>query len=496
MIQSKINTTREVCHNIHKKKLKLFRSQTSIKTNANVFSMCCSENIKFVLVMKNKLNLVAIRSIKFDFEFATFSNLILKPASRSALLLRYSRKYYSQRQARRHRGKMPINNSGNGEMLSAIEEMSDIYDAFAPHVDTTKLSGIADIVPLASASPAKKLQFKTFLEVQQTLQQGKKREVKLMIRENNWPIHSSIRSQLWPVLCAQHQIGKSMLDGFYWDMVNQVFGTTELPEKPIMLPPFVDSTHCLPYFLNKKGRAVADRIVSVLGYACPDITYSPSLYPITAILLHYMSEEECYHCLASLIAAKEKVFITQTKLLFEVTWKTVMQISKKHAKPAIMYLTRLCTGQKVERLFTDWMWWILSSLPFTHLVRVMDCFLHEGIKVFYRVALAILILFNKHSSSANSSVEWSTDSAKNDIDNAIPKFCKNIPVTPSKLLRTAFSIRNLRVFIKTEMVLKSKSVLTGPKQLVRSRSSDNLPTSQSQLNIQMMSHTLTIREVS
>ena len=82
-----------------------------------------------------------------------------------------------------------------------------------------------------------------------------------------------------------------MLDGFYWDMVNQVFGTTELPEKPIMLPPFVDSTHCLPYHLTKKGRAVADRVVSVLGFACPDITYSPSLYPVTAILLHFMSGE-------------------------------------------------------------------------------------------------------------------------------------------------------------------------------------------------------------
>lgn len=47
------------------------------------------------------------------------------------------------------------------------------------------------------------------------------------------------------------------------------------------------------------------------------------------------------------------------------------------------------------------------------------------------------------------------------------------------------------------MVLKSKSVLSGcSKQLVRSRSSDNLPSSQSQVNIQMMSHTLTIREVS
>lgn len=56
-----------------------------------------------------------------------------------------------------------------------------------------------------------------------------------------------------------------------------------------MLPPFVDSTHCLPYHLTRKGRAVADRVVTVLAYACPDITYSPALYPITALLLHFMS---------------------------------------------------------------------------------------------------------------------------------------------------------------------------------------------------------------
>lgn len=43
------------------------------------------------------------------------------------------------------------------------------------------------------------------------------------------------------------------------------------------------------------------------------------------------SEQECYDCLASLVAAKDKVFITQTKLLHEVTWKTVMQIANKHA---------------------------------------------------------------------------------------------------------------------------------------------------------------------
>lgn len=113
-------------------------------------------------------------------------------------------------------------------------------------------------------------------------------------------------------------------------------------------------------------------------------------------------------------------------------------------KSAILTLTRLCPGQKTERLFIDWCWWTLGALPFPHLVRVIDCYLHEGIKVLYRVTLAILIIFNKHSQSASSDSEWSAESLKNDIDNALPRFCKSIPVTPAKLLRTAFSIRNLR----------------------------------------------------
>lgn len=137
--------------------------------------------------------------------------------------------------------------------------------------------------------------------------------MKLIIRENAWPVNATIRSQLWPELCAQHQTNKDPLSLTYWESVNtvscpdvianmmsltslfnhnpQTFGTTELPDKPIMLPPFVDSTHCLPYHLTKKGRAVADRIVSVLYNDNPDITYSPTLYPICAVLLHFMTGE-------------------------------------------------------------------------------------------------------------------------------------------------------------------------------------------------------------
>lgn len=76
----------------------------------------------------------------------------------------------------------------------------------------------------------------------------------------------------------------------------------ELPEKPILLPPFVDSAHRLSYHLTRKGRSVTDRVVCVLGFACPDITYSPAVYPIAALLLHFMSGE-------SIPAPKPKTYV-------------------------------------------------------------------------------------------------------------------------------------------------------------------------------------------
>ncbi|XP_049822594.1 GTPase-activating protein skywalker-like isoform X2 [Aethina tumida] len=375
-------------------------------------------------------------------------------------------------------------------MPSVLEEMGG-EAVFTPLVDS---GGIQIVPPSPTARPLKTLQ-----DVKALLQQGKRQDLKHVLRNNAWPANHPIRQHLWILLCTQHQNGKgTMMEGFYREMVTQVFGSQDLPDKPMSLPPFVEPSHCQSYYMTHKGRNVTDRVVSVLGYACPDIVYSPTIYPICALLLHYMSEEDCYHCMASLVASKEKTFITQTKLLNEVTWKTVMQISKKHVKGATGFIQRHCTSSRAETIYKDWIWWIFQGLPFHHLIRVMDCFFHEGIKVFYRIAMAILILFHKSSSSSSS--EWQAEIQKNGIDGALNKFCKEIPVTPQKVLKVAFGIRGLstssicRIFIKTEMLLKSKHVIMNKPLLPKSRSTDNLPTSQSQTNIQMVSHTLTIRE--
>lgn len=72
----------------------------------------------------------------------------------------------------------------------------------------------------------------------------------------------------------------------------------------------------------------------------------------------------------------------------------------------------------------DCMWY------FFHLPRsksiIVEYFLFKK-QVFYRVAMAIVLLFYKHSSSSSS--EWMNEISKNGIDSAISKFCRQIPVS-------------------------------------------------------------------
>lgn len=55
----------------------------------------------------------------------------------------------------RRKIKMPVNAGGaiQGDMLSGIEEESDVYEAFAPHVDCTNIPLSTESSPGESRSP-------------------------------------------------------------------------------------------------------------------------------------------------------------------------------------------------------------------------------------------------------------------------------------------------------------------------------------------------------
>lgn len=71
----------------------------------------------------------------------------------------------------------------------------------------------------------------------------------------------------------------------------------------------------------------------------------------------------------------------------------------------------------------------------------MDCYLHEGIKVLYRVAMAIMQLFYKHSASPNS--DWMKEISDHGIDAALNKFCRQIPVNPTPSMYSMDMAKNL-----------------------------------------------------
>ena len=104
-------------------------------------------------------------------------------------------------------------------MLSVLEEETENLENFPPYVDANSIEPLPD-------SPSKKGSIKTFEEIQLLLQNGKKREVKQIIRENAWPIEGGIRRKLWPALCLQHTQKNTNEEGYYWEMVKQLFGTT------------------------------------------------------------------------------------------------------------------------------------------------------------------------------------------------------------------------------------------------------------------------------
>lgn len=59
-------------------------------------------------------------------------------------------------------------------------------------------------------------------------------------------------------------------------------------------------------------------------------------------------------------------------------------------------------------------------------VRVMDCYLHEGIKVLYRITMVILQLFYKYSTTSNSI--WADEINNHGVNIALMNFCRQMPV--------------------------------------------------------------------
>ncbi|KAL8598838.1 hypothetical protein ACOMHN_015417 [Nucella lapillus] len=318
--------------------------------------------------------------------------------------------------------------SHHNENGDSTNRPSSSIEPFSCFVDAARLCDDLQVSRGSNHGNVQEQQLQTLVSGQDS---GSRKQLKRVLRSGSWTVQSTVRKVAWLRVCSHlHKLEKAFV---YVQMEKELFGDMEDEDVPIPTWPQQPSheDHMITeHYLTPKGKNTAHKIVAVIGQLSPDITYCPGLLPLVDLFLHYMDAADCFSCVLTLLQSRGLVYLMQSRVAFEASRKVVKDLAKKYAKSAYVALVRSCSN--VESVFDNWMGWIYSDLPFSYVVALTDSFLMEGIKVLYRVVLAILILYTKHTAQGQRPAN---------VPQSISQFCRHLPVAPEKLLKVAFRIR-------------------------------------------------------
>ncbi|KRZ67170.1 TBC1 domain family member 24 [Trichinella papuae] len=297
----------------------------------------------------------------------------------------------------------------------------------------------------------------TLLELRDLLKQNNNPQIKKFLRSNHWSSGHRIRAELWKEICHDNNVDAQAL--VYHDIVAAFKG--KISVSPVFLT--APGVLLCDYQLNEQGHKALIQLLTAVEHVRPDFTYIPILYPLCALFLHYMSDEEAFACIMKLFSQSQK-FLIQTDISVSASKRTLLILLKKHAHKVYALMAKLvgpASDAEVISAFSQWNRWLFCDLPFSHLVRIVDCFLFEGQKVLYRSAVAILVMWYKERvKEVHEKSGWSA----NYLASNISDFCKSIQATPKKLLKVAFNLRNVkmsyirRVQEENEMKLRTRDI--------------------------------------
>ncbi|XP_068065380.1 TBC1 domain family member 24-like isoform X2 [Anomalospiza imberbis] len=261
------------------------------------------------------------------------------------------------------------------------------------------------------------------------------KELKRLARDGCWARSHASRAWLYPRLIQRVSCRLVTPDALvYRDVAGRLFGKPSVSSHP--LPEFLEGCPVPTYCLSPHGVTALKKILICVGALFPDITHSPLLPALAALLLHYSEDEaQCFESLSRLIAsnAPHAAYIDQSFLAHQASCMTFGDLASKHCPAAHKLIAG--AADNVLEVYSEWLSWLFPGLPFGYAVRVLDVFLLEGQKVLYRIALALLKQFRL--SAAPAELQGS------DVKVELQAFVRNIAehVTVDKLLERAFGIR-------------------------------------------------------
>ncbi|KAM7001660.1 TBC1 domain family member 24-like [Passerculus sandwichensis] len=261
------------------------------------------------------------------------------------------------------------------------------------------------------------------------------KELKRLAREGCWAGSHAGRARLYPRLIQRVSCRLVTPDALvYRDVAGRLFGQRSVSSHP--LPEFLEGCPVPTYCLSPRGVTALRKILICVGALFPDITHSPLLPALAALLLHYSEDEaRCFESLSRLIAsnAPHAAYIDQSFLAHQASCMTFGDLASKHCPAAHKLIAG--AADNVLEVYSEWLSWLFPGLPLAYAVRVLDVFLLEGQKVLYRIGLALLKQFRLSAAPAGPQ--------GSDVKAELQAFVRNIAqhVSVDKLLERAFGIR-------------------------------------------------------
>ncbi|RWS27001.1 TBC1 domain family member 24-like protein [Leptotrombidium deliense] len=226
------------------------------------------------------------------------------------------------------------------------------------------------------------------------------------------------------------------------------------PSSPRKLPCFADPSYCRFYNLNAAGQQNAEKVIWAIARDHPEITFSPLLYPLAALFLHFTDIKNTYTSLNHLLDAPSsgchesngQSLLPQTKTQLARDAYVLIKLTNQFGilPQRSEQRKKLKKDNEIDACFLDWLKWIFIGLPFEHIVRIMDCFLIEGTKFLFRTALALLLLYRKTFPTSNFIIGAGVDPGTNFNLTKMMAFCEKISLTPNELIKFSSQISRLR----------------------------------------------------
>ncbi|CAD6185300.1 unnamed protein product [Caenorhabditis auriculariae] len=199
-------------------------------------------------------------------------------------------------------------------------------------------------------------------EVRENRKLNRTEKVKKIVRKTDWPPRHEVRGVLWKELCMNKDFDSSKV----------LFGT-EL--EIVMRMPRQGQA---PTFIGEEGLL---HLLTVVERLRPDITAAPMLFPLAALMLHFMEDADGFACINYLLCTSG--FMMKTVLQWQAAPYTIMALIKKHKAKSYNVLKRRVGSSEddvLARCVGNWLHWIFHGLPLAYVCRVVDCYLVEGHK--------------------------------------------------------------------------------------------------------------------